>query len=247
MLDYAAYGKVEMIPIREPLRQAVLNKKAVLFDLFHTLTYGESNWSNRPSTSQMLGVSGKAWNEQLLEKSRWRLAGEEKDPVVTLKKMAHAIDPALSDDLIRKAVENRLIRFEEALVNIPSATLEVLKNLRGMGKKLGLISNAEASEVAGWPRSPLKPFFDIVIFSCEVGCVKPEKEIYEIALRKLGLSAQECLFVGDGGSGELEGAKNAGLMSVFFSGVIREIWPEKIEPRRKIADYHIESLEELIR
>jgi FMN phosphatase YigB (HAD superfamily) len=62
---------------------------------------------------------------------------------------------------------------------------------------------------------------------------------------KLGPSG--CLFLGEGGCGELEGAKNAGLTTVFFSGVIKESWPEKIEPRRKIADYHIESLEELIR
>jgi putative hydrolase of the HAD superfamily len=247
MLDYANDEKVVMITMRVPLRQAVLNKKAVLFDLFHTLTGPESTWTDRPSTCEMLGVSGKAWNDQLLEKSRWRLSGEEKDPTVTIEKMARAIDPSIPDDRIKKAMENRLIRFEQALTKIPVVNLEVLKKFREMGKKISLISNADASEAAAWPSSPLKPFFNAVVFSCDVGFVKPEKEIYEIALQKLGLSAKECLFVGDGGSGELEGAKNVGLMTVFFSGVIREMWPDRIEPRRKIADYSIDNLEELIR
>jgi putative hydrolase of the HAD superfamily len=247
MLNYADNEKVEMIPMREPLRQAVLNKKAVLFDLFHTLTGLESSWTDRPSTSEVLGVSGKAWNEQLLEKSHWRLSGEEKDPTVTIEKMARAIDPSIPDERIKKAVENRLIRFEEALTKIPGVNLEVLKKIREMGKKIALISNADASEVATWPSSPLKPFFNAVVFSCDVGCVKPEKEIYEITLQRIGLKAGDCLFVGDGGSGELEGAKNVGLETVFFSGVIREMWPDRIEPRRKIADYSIDNLEELIR
>lgn len=60
-------------------------KKTVLFDLFHTLTALESTWSSGPMTSEYLGVSKEAWNEQLLEKSKERLTGKEKDPFTIIK------------------------------------------------------------------------------------------------------------------------------------------------------------------
>ena len=43
---------------------------------------------------------------------------------------------------------------------------------------------------------------------------KPDVCIYEETLKRLSLDANECLFVGDGGSNELEGAKNAGIKAI---------------------------------
>ncbi len=71
----------------------------------------------------MLGVDRAAWNEQLLEKSRERLVGEKTDAFATIADMAHAINPSISEDAIRAAVENRRKRFKAALVNIPQETL----------------------------------------------------------------------------------------------------------------------------
>ena len=45
---------------------------------------------------------------------------------------------------------------------------------------------------------------------------KPEAPIYEEALRRLGVSAAEAVFVGDGGSNELSGASAVGMEAVLF-------------------------------
>lgn len=74
------------------LLRVIKSKRALLFDLFHTLTALESSWSNGPMTHQLLGVSKEAWNEQLQEKSRSRLAGQIKEPISIIRTMAHAID-----------------------------------------------------------------------------------------------------------------------------------------------------------
>ena len=63
-------------------------------------------------------------------------------------------------------------------------------------------------------RSPLAPLFDTAVFSCQLGWVKPEKEIYEVCMSKLQISPNECVFVGDGGMGELEGARQLGINSL---------------------------------
>jgi len=230
----------------ESVIKIIKQKEAILFDLFHTLTALESTWSNGPMTSEMLGVDRKDWNEQVLEKSRERLAGKVKDPLVIIRNMAHAIDKTISEEVVQSAVNNRIKRFEGALINIPKETTRVLKTLKKMNKKIGLVSNADISEIVAWDKSPIAHLFDSVIFSCEVGCVKPEPEIYNICIKELGVKTNQCLFVGDGGSRELEGAKNLGITTIMITGIISELWPDKIAERRPHADYVIEQLTELI-
>ena len=54
------------------------------------------------------------------------------------------------------------------------------------------------------------------VFSCEVACKKPAAEIYQEGLRRVQTAAHETLFVGDGGSNELSGALQAGLIPVLY-------------------------------
>jgi len=229
------------------LTDIVEEKKAVIFDLFHTLTAIESSWGNGlPFTCDMLGVDRDAWHDQLQLHSRSRLAGEEKDPFRIISRMAWAIDPAISDDTIHAAIANRIKRFEAALLDIPDESKATLRALRAKGKKLGLISNADAMEVAAWERSPLAEIFDCAILSCAVGAVKPEREIYDICLDRLGVRPSDALYVGDGGSSELQGARDVGLTTVMMVGMIKDIWADKIERRKAHADFVIERLSELV-
>ena len=225
----------------------VRSKQAVIFDLFHTLTPLESSWSEqRPMSHQMLGVSQAAWNRQLFECSRDRLAGRQTDAFAIVGGMARKIDPTISDATIRAATENRIARFADALMRITPETRNVIQTLRQRGQRIGLISNADVMEVAAWSQCPIADLFDTTIFSCHVGAVKPEAKIYRLCLSQLAVDAADSVFVGDGGSNELQGAQNLGLTTIFIAGVMREIWPEKIPERQRQADFKIEQLTELI-
>jgi putative hydrolase of the HAD superfamily len=219
----------------------------VLFDLFHTLMAVELSPARvGPGTWEILGVDQAAWHEQLMEHSRERLAGEVRDPVEIIRRMAHALDPGIPMETIRQAAAGRSGRFAQALLHPPAATCGALAALKAAGKRLALVSNADVTEVAGWPQSPLAAWFDAVVFSCDVGCVKPEPEIYRLAMRRLGMSVDQCVFVGDGGCHELEGARAIGLTTVMMCGILRAIWPEKIAGRLPYADATIESLDGLL-
>jgi hypothetical protein len=78
--------------------------RAVVFDLFHTLTSLESTKAPGRGTSQILKVSRQAWNEQLWAHSRDRLTGRLADPYEIIRTMAHAIDPNIQRDVIERAV-----------------------------------------------------------------------------------------------------------------------------------------------
>ncbi len=226
---------------------AVRLKRAVVFDLFHTLTSVESTWGGSvPMTCEMLGVSHKDWDEQLLVHSRDRLAGVKTDPLAIIRDMAHAIDPAIPEERIRAATENRIARHAAALRDIPKDNLAVLERLRGQGKLLALLSNADVMEMASWDATEASRLFDVTVFSCAAGLVKPEPGIYELCLRELGVTAAEAMFVGDGGSDELQGARDAGISTVMVTGVIKAFWPDRVTARLHQSDYVIERLSELL-
>jgi len=229
------------------LADAVDQRKAIIFDLFHTLTAIESSWGNGlPFTCDMLGIDRDAWHDQLQFHSRSRLAGQEKDPFRIVSQMARAIDPTIPDETIHAAIANRIKRFEAALLDIPDETKTALQALRARGKKLGLISNADTMEVAAWDKSPLTGSFDAAVLSCSVGAVKPERKIYDICLARLGVKPSDAVYVGDGGSSELQGAQAVGMTTVMMVGIIKDVWAEKIEQRKVHADFVIEHLSELV-
>jgi putative hydrolase of the HAD superfamily len=220
--------------------------RAVVFDLFHTLTSADAVRLPGKGTSEILGVSRQDWNKQLLDHSDDRLRGKITDPFLIIERMAHAIDSAIPVVIIEEAVRNRIERFRHALTSIEASTLNTLSELRKCGKLLGLVSNADVNEIAGWQDSPLKPYFNSVVFSCRAGYIKPEKEIYEIALKELEVLPGDAVYIGDGGSDELQGAKRIGMTTVLTTHVIKQLWPERIAKAKQFADYTIGEIAELI-
>ncbi|MDH4211150.1 MAG: HAD family hydrolase [candidate division WOR-3 bacterium] len=220
--------------------------RAIIFDLFHTLTSADIMRLPGKGTSELLGVSREDWNRQLLVHSEERLRGKMTDPFGIIEKMAHAIDPGIKNETIKGAVTNRITRFKQALVHIEENTLTTLVALKKKDKLLGLISNADVNEILGWHDSPLRNYFDSVIFSCKVGYIKPEKEIYMKCLEELGVLPEEALYIGDGGSDELKGAKEVGMTTVMTIHVIKHFWPERIAKAREYADFEIDGLAEVL-
>lgn len=229
-----------------PLTEFLHSKRAVIFDLYHTLTATEVTSPNGLSTATILGIDRKVWTEHLMEKSRDRLTGKISDAYTIIRDLALLIDPSIPEELIRQAVQHRSGRFEESLELMPATSVAAIKALKASGKKVALLSNADIMETKGWAKCPGAPFFDVVVFSCEVGYMKPDREIYQICLDKLGETPEDCVFVGDGGSNEFLGAKGLGLSTIMVTGIAKKLWPEKLPAIEKHADYIIESVSELI-
>lgn len=226
------------------LKSMYSRKKAVIFDLFHTLITLDSQSGDVPQTHDIIGVTREEWESRIFSDVDEKLKGIEKEPYRIMEKMIRALKPSIEEELILLALKNRTERFERALLKVPEISLMSLERMKKEGKLLGLISNADVIEISGWENSPLKKLIDAPVFSCRVGYMKPEKEIYDICLEKLGVEAEESFFVGDGGSDELPGAKNAGLETVMITGFIEKRWPHLIESRKKHADFVIKNLEE---
>jgi HAD superfamily hydrolase (TIGR01549 family) len=63
----------------------------------------------------------------------------------------------------------------------------------------------------------LAPLVDILVASEEVGVLKPDPEIFRIALKRADVAADEAVMVGDAWVNDVEGARNAGIRAVWFN------------------------------
>ena len=223
------------------------NIRAICFDLFSTLiSVGQVPEDIGRFTADILGVDRKRWNEVCFGPlHEIRQPSQHLD---NLRRMALSLDSSISELCIVEAAKARQARFDHALEHgVESAVLNSLQRLKASGFKLALISNASSSEVQAWNRSPLASFFDIAVFSCETGCCKPEPDIYLRTLQGLEEKAQNCLFIGDGGSDEHFGAAAVGMKPVLLSHYLdHEDTLLRLEKYQGVIDHHIESFDRLL-
>ena len=95
-------------------------------------------------------------------------------------------------------------------------TVEILKQLKQAGYPLYGLSNWSA-ETFSLVRAKYD-FFDLLddmVISGEVGFVKPEPEIYQIMLDKIGKPAEECLFIDDS-LPNIQQAEKLGFVGIHF-------------------------------
>lgn len=218
--------------------------EAILFDLFHTLV-DLRDVPSGTSTPELLGIDPDAWSRKVVEDSPHHALGTEADPVESVRMIAHAIDPSIPMEKIITAVKLRPRRFRTALLGARREVLAMLAHFKELGLRMALVSNAGLDEVSSWDDSPLAPFFEAALFSCHERVMKPEPEIYQRAAKLLGARPANCLFVGDGGSREHEGAAAVGMHTVLLLVLLRLSYPEVAARRPRNTTWICETFGEL--
>lgn len=219
--------------------------KAIYFDLFFTLivpTYKKTN-----NEYDILNLSVDEWeqyaeNDILYHERALGLVKTEKEIIDKIMSLMPFEVSVIQKEQVLFAREQRM---KNALKMISKEVLDILEELKLKDIKLGLISNADCIDCKYWNQSPLFKYFNASIFSCNVGLLKPDRQIYELAMQRLNVSPGQCLFVGDGGSNELCGAKSAGMGTVF-SEMLETKNAKQRETIIKYADYHIKHINELL-
>jgi putative hydrolase of the HAD superfamily len=226
--------------------------EAVVFDLFHTLVDPEDfrprDFDRTNRMAAVLGVDpatfGSYWETQLSELAV--SAGRPADRAAAFAR-AQGLTPAPAQ---REAVDDILGRYQDLALEQPRLeVLAALEALRRQGKRLGVLSNAHERDVRAWERSPLSPLIDAARFSCFIGCAKPDRRAYQVVLSALKVEARRAVFVADGGSGELAGARAAGFgLVVLVSGpALRSGLRDaaQVAALEEEADLHLNGVEEL--
>ena len=90
-----------------------------------------------------------------------------------------------------------------------NAKTAIITNGRTKGQKLKI------------EKTGLDKIFDTIIISEEVGIEKPDAQIFNLALKRLGVSNDKALFVGDNLKNDIKGGQNANIKTAWYN-------PEKV-------------------
>jgi putative hydrolase of the HAD superfamily len=104
--------------------------------------------------------------------------------------------------------------FAELKPNQPM--LDRMRELRARGYRMALLTNNVREWQPLWrPVLPIDEIFEVLVDSGFVGIRKPDAEIYELTLERLGLPAEACLFVDDT-EVNCDAARALGMAAVHF-------------------------------
>ena len=120
------------------------------------------------------------------------------------------------NDLLDELNMNQISRvdFRTRLAEMAGMTLEQINDMLGKNEpneklldyiknelkpryKLGIISNAPNDSILKYLRPGDELIFDYILVSGDFGYIKPEPEIYEEALKQLGVNPGEAVFIDD--------------------------------------------------
>jgi putative hydrolase of the HAD superfamily len=117
-----------------------------------------------------------------------------------------------SEATVRYQLEHTLAN-DELLEYIEHAAL-------GSHYKLAIVSNGGNLNVLHRFTPAQRRLFSAVVFSRDVGYLKPQRDIFQIVADKLGVSLEDCVFVDDQKSHVL-GARSAGMEGVVYTSVTK--------------------------
>ena len=217
--------------------------KAVIFDMFETLvTHYRSQQYFGEDIAKDLGITEEKFREIWDQRDHERSVG-----LLTFEDVIQEImekNGIRSETLLNQVSQRRTKTKVEVFMHLHEEILPLLAELKRRNIKIGLISNCFSEEVFAIRGSKLYPYFDASMLSYEQGVMKPDKEIYSRCLKKLNVSSQECLYVGDGGSKELETATEMGMKALqatwYFEDNTRD------HPKRDLRFPALESPREIL-
>lgn len=138
--------------------------------------------------------------------------------------ITHAVDKGIISDAEAIVSQSSLLGMsEEDFIELRDVgevrneeLIRFIESLKG-SYRLAMVSNINSRQRLDSRFLPgqLDQLFDAVIPSGEVGYIKPQPEIFQIAAHRLGLAPEECIFIDDIAE-FCDGARSIGMQAIQF-------------------------------
>lgn len=149
----------------------------------------------------------------------------------------HAIKPAA------KFYGAEIPVWNTSLERLYSDVEKVLSSL-SQTYKLGIIANQCLGTAERLNNYKIGKYFDVIIASAEEGCEKPDKRIFELALKRANCSPNEAIMIGDRLDNDIVPANKIGMKTVW----VRQSFAKYQSPKNELEqpDCIINSISEII-
>jgi len=206
--------------------------RAICFDIGYTLLKHSPNLSE--VAARVLADAGFAISPEVLERAQRPARGR------ALEAIRSGRDYETSMELATAFWSDYMLTMLQGLADVPAEAharvaaqvcetawsppswqiypdaLPALDTLRARGIRLAIISNFVDTLPAVCEAHALTPYFEVIVGSVQVGLQKPDARIFELTLRRLGVTAEEAWHVGDNYWADVLGARAAGLTPVLI-------------------------------
>jgi putative hydrolase of the HAD superfamily len=221
--------------------------KAVLFDIDDTL-FSTTEFAKRARSNSVRAMreAGLRLPQQELEHELEEVIREFSSNyhqhfdklLMRLPTAAHAgVNPALI--VSAGVVAYHDTKFQE-LKPFPDVK-PLLRALRAAGIRTGIVTHGLTTKQAEkLVRLGLLDFFDpeAIFISDQVGISKPNPKLYALALRELGLSAAEVMYVGDNLANDIAPPNSLGMLTTWARRAARAGQdPDEITPDHVVEDF----------
>lgn len=137
-----------------------------------------------------------------------------------------SISGEISKNELFKILEKNFSRTKKEILRVYSKAynksfktnkklFEASMNLRKKGFKIGILSDQWEISKESLLKDGLFNGFDSFVVSCDVGCRKPEKKIFNLSLKELKVKASEAVFI-DNRKWNTDVANKMGIKTVLF-------------------------------
>ena len=164
--------------------------------------------------------------------------GDIAEPDGYLGWVMKATDLPFDHDALHRAAQD----FEETHTrdnlwsDMPQEVPGALDRMRSAGYRLAVLSNTESNLRDRIAAAGIEPFFESLVISAEVGSEKPDRKIFDEALRRMAVAPDRALHVGDFYSIDVVGARRVGITPVMLDA-------KGLSPHRDVT--RVASLTEL--
>lgn len=155
-----------------------------------------------------------------INKELWTLYGKNKISKEALRDQRFVLTfEALGIDNVdlAKRMAQGYLDISPNQTNLFPNTLETLEELKKEGYRLNIITNGfKEVQYHKITNSGLKPYFDQVVCSEEVGVAKPHRQVFDFAIDKSKANRENSVMIGDDIKADILGAESAGIRAVLF-------------------------------
>jgi len=163
-------------------------------------------------STENLGKAMRAATEERSENPLFEMERGELAEGAFLDLLADALEPLVGH-------RPHLHRFREVYfeaLHPNREMIELMRELKASGLTMALLTNNVREWEPLWRSMlPVDEIFEEIVDSAFVGCRKPEARIYELTLERIGMRAEDCLFIDDL-QPNCEGAEAVGMSAVHF-------------------------------
>ncbi len=182
--------------------------KAVIFDFGRVLTF-DQNAKKILNMQKLTGLNPEIFNKNYF-KYRSHYDKGEYNGIEFWKQVTENRVNNLK--IIKKLINEDI----KSWININNKILNYAFNFKKVGIKIGILSNMPP-DLRDYIFKKLKWIkeFDVVVFSCDIKCNKPDKKIFQFCINKLHVDYKESVFIDDTKT-NVDAAANLGMKSILF-------------------------------